>query len=865
MFDIIKGGPWGRSTTVFFSKSFGLGVSKKENFICLSSDPYKASVLSGFFQGASMTYASDDPTHEYHDHIFKDVRWYSANEANCQKALAMCVMRDEDRLAIMLHLEEQRILRESFDDFNELKSNLDDARNHGVLLASPMHRTPFEYAEAMVKGKRASVRKEKQSVVRKRKVPKWVPPTLQMRQRGITTNQRVLVEEEYLDEEVVEVPCEEVFEGMQQIKRANLLHWYKWSKSLVPFSAQIIGAEMCYLNKRMPLWYTMRVGKTQTCIITAKRLLAERKIDNVVVVTPVGSLYTTWSKGFLAEDMDHTILDGTQADDAEAMSQAPTISMVGYERLSSRHNMIASNIDLTRTLVICDETYAVKTHDSSRSRGARDFCRWADRVIILNGTPVEEGPQHLWGQMALVDPTGYNFWISFEDYARQNLELVGNGKWVASNKDAFQMLMDRTGLRWTAGESDQFRGGKDRTMKPHRIPPTKHMIDQIKNVMMGFIKIDKDNVAEISKNQLAMFSYIREILCGTDKWKTATGMVRRTQDVDPKIVFLQCLLESLGTTPLLIFSEYNHQEQRIMKLLDDMGISWAGSRERGTPQEMWRVKEGVWGATDNLCQILDYVSSRLDSYNQDLDEEDCVTDEIEDENTFRYHPLVVDWFLNYEPYNAESYTAITTGRKLPPKEKAEAIRQFQEGEVRCFLLKTSEGKSITLNRVPAMAAGISEQPEVIFMAPGWEFGLWDQALARTMGNDPKTGLPINTLVHVLIIGASLEADMLKALQQKKSFQDYACRDLDRQGAVNMVQDMIDNMEGYEGDYFDQKEFMARALCGITPYGRLTSNVIATKARKKYGLEGKKNEAAWAEFLDNNPDVKEAQAYLLRSL
>lgn len=305
-----------------------------------------------------------------------------------------------------------------------------------------------------------------------------------------------------------------------------------------------------------------------------------------------------------------------------------------------------------------------------------------------------------------------------------------------------------------------------------------------------------------------------------------------------------------------------------MKLLDEKGIKWSGTRERGSVGSLIRIKEGVFDTYDFFPgdDCYDWVTNHVGVYNEDKEEDDCVTGEIEDEDTFRYHPLVIEWMKTFRPDLTEQYETILTGRKLNPREKAESIRKFQEGEVQCFLLKTTEGKAITLNRVPALKAGISSQPELVLMTPDWEYGIWEQDLARADGVDPRTGTSIVTVAHVMIIARSLEATILDAIKRKRSFKDFVLRDLDRDGAINLLEQMLEDMEGYgDGETFDSKDPIARAHCGITPYGRLTRNVIETKPRKKYGFEGKKNDAAWVEFLENNPDVAEAQAYLLGTL
>lgn len=626
-----------------------------------------------------------------------------------------------------------------------------------------------------------------------------------------------------------------------------LTEWYSFAASQTPYSHQLIGAEMIYRLKRVPLWYTMRTGKTLTSIIAVKRLMKEGKVDKVIFVAPATNIWDPWAPTLEREHLIPTVLDGTLEQDTELAQDAKVI-LLNYERVGSRMELLFADPG-ERLMVVADESGYIKTPDSSRSKAMHKLCTLADRVVLLNGSPTEEHAGHIWSQMRCIDPTGAHYGLRMEDFKRAWLREIGEGKYAPKDDNAYQALISATSFRLTAAEADQFNG-KDKQFRHVRISATKHILEQARNIEAGFVQDSKNEPQMISKHILAVFSYLRELCCGTDKWKQGGAMMRRGQEIDPKLVWLETLLLS-NSEPLVIFTEFNDQEDRIKEMLEKHGISWAGTRTLGTLGNKIRLKEMYedFIGLDELSTVLDYIVQRAKDFS-----EDEYSTEIPDGMSYRYHPLVVEWYDVNMPEAIEHYQGRLPGVKYSNRERGEQVQIFQRGEVRCFILKTREGRGISLHRLPAVLAGIGDFPSIIFMAPGWELASWEQAMVRCMVSDPRNSKSVCTTVYTLTIAGSIEEMMLGCLKRKKSFADEALQDGARDGYVSMVQELISGMENPSGETFDVQEYLDRQLCGIGPQQRLTKTLVPNKTRAKYDL---KKKDSLEEFFAANPDVLEA--------
>ena len=171
---------------------------------------------------------------------------------------------------------------------------------------------------------------------------------------------------------------------------------------------------------------------------------------------------------------------------------------------------------------------------------------------------------------------------------------------------------------------------------------------------------------------------------------------------------------------------------------------------------------------------------------------------------------------------------------LTGPKRMDQIRKFQEGEARVILMKSTQAKGVTLNRIPAVKAGLGSYPVIVYTQPTWSLIDWEQSQDRAVGTDPVSKKSISTMVYVLVVRGSIEQKIVGALRRKKKVAETLLADSSRNGYENPFESMDlsepDDMDIDE--LFDAHEMQARYLLGLAPQKKLSERMIR-KADIKY--------------------------------
>jgi hypothetical protein len=633
-----------------------------------------------------------------------------------------------------------------------------------------------------------------------------------------------------------------------------LTEWLRYARAYRPYSQQVWGAEELYRLRYLLIWYDMRTGKTLTAIMANKRFLEEGSTDLVLVVCPKSNMYNPWVEELEKEGLDVRILDGTTEEDLLSISERskqddtlaqrgrPNAYVINYERLGSRLWMMDQHWDMTRVGVVLDESSAIKNPSSSRSKAAHSLCCSRNRpysVSVLNGTPMEQGPIDFWSQAHCIDPYGLLFEPTFGRYKDKWLYEVGQGKWVPSDKLAFEMLVATTGIRYVRGEADQF-SGRDKNLRYVSLKATKQMVEQSENVQAGFVAKADGTEQELAPCILSTYGFLREICSGYDKFREVEHgpYIRQRHEIDPKLLWLRCWIESHPTEPLVVYLEYDEQEERLKEMLDEMKVSWSGTKEKGQYRRAYRLRED----TPEEIKSLLYTYT-LDQQKLAVDRGTPIEELVPVPTTFeelRHHPGALMFCQQNWQYGRylETYYGYIKGKKYGGRDRAEQIRKFNEGEVHVFICKTAEARGFSLSRKEAVAAGIGGYPTIVALCPTWKLGDWEQSQDRCVTTDMASKKSVCTMVYLLCIAGSIEEKVAIALRQKKDVQQTLLQDTSRKGFFSFVQDLIDGMregageKGQGTEFFDAEEMYDRILCGVPPESKLTENLVLTKLTDK---------------------------------
>jgi hypothetical protein len=374
----------------------------------------------------------------------------------------------------------------------------------------------------------------------------------------------------------------------------------RFIKSFPCYSQQMIAAWAISVVKRIGLFLDMRTGKTAAASAAAKWAIThDQSADVLLIVCPVGNMYDPWAPWLVDEGWDVRILDGTLNDDAVlihdltdhgvhgngARRVVPVAYIINYERLGSRLPHMQEAWEMERVFVCADETSAIKNYESKRARAMHELCVRPEYVVLLNGTPMEQGPNDLWSQMHCLDNYGVIWDRTFGGFAYHWLVQYAPGKWAVDSDKimAFEMLITRCSIRYIRAEADQF-SGKDKTFRHVALRPTRQMYDQTVNIANGALEtISKfgDKIEEeMTQMIIRTYGFMREVACGYDKYREEEEgpYARVRHDIDPKLLWIKCFMAANPTQPCVIYVEFNEQEQRLKEMLNEMKIKWSSTR-----------------------------------------------------------------------------------------------------------------------------------------------------------------------------------------------------------------------------------------------------------------------------------------------
>jgi len=184
---------------------------------------------------------------------------------------------------------------------------------------------------------------------------------------------------------------------------------------LKPFKHQIIGIEKLVNDPIVALFDEMGSGKSFQ-VITAAQILFEQGIINKVLIIAPASVRTVWYDPDFGEIHKHLFNEFPAAiyefhssvrmwgnTDPKTTKLQFMISNYEFIRSSSRLEQLLPYCT-NKTLLVLDESSAVKSYKAKQTIACLQLRRACGRVVLLNGTPIANNPGDLFSQANIMDP-----------------------------------------------------------------------------------------------------------------------------------------------------------------------------------------------------------------------------------------------------------------------------------------------------------------------------------------------------------------------------------------------------------------------------------------------------------------------------
>jgi SNF2 family DNA or RNA helicase len=152
------------------------------------------------------------------------------------------------------------------------------------------------------------------------------------------------------------------------------------------------------------LAFEQGLGKTLVAIKAFARLRAEGQADALLVICP-NSLKRNWLIEFshFEPGVEVRIIEGPARARRRALSEVSTpVVIISYETARAEVAGVLALVGRRRTVLVLDESHAVKNRFSLTSTAARHFAPRCEYRWLLSGTPVPNTAADLYAQIGIV-------------------------------------------------------------------------------------------------------------------------------------------------------------------------------------------------------------------------------------------------------------------------------------------------------------------------------------------------------------------------------------------------------------------------------------------------------------------------------
>lgn len=326
------------------------------------------------------------------------------------------------------------------------------------------------------------------------------------------------------------------------------------------------------------------LGKTRIAIQHAQDLHLQGKLDRVLVLAPSG-VHANWAE---EELKIHT-------ENPHSFTWISTKTSMRYVRQldsfistqDSRLRWLCMNIEAVRTkrgfdactkflrngksMIIVDESSVIKNPKAQQTRAVLKLAKFSTYRLILNGTPVTQGPLDLWSQCLFLsrDALPYNSYTSFKHQFAQTVMMpMGTRSFEKivgyKNLPELEEAIKPFSIRLEKKDCLDLPEKMYRKMSVPLTPEQTKVYDSIRYEQMCILEAEEKETGKVSvPSVLAVLTKLQQVTCGfviDDESKIHELPNNR----------ITYMLNSLGEAPpkTVIWSTYRYPIVMIMAALE---------------------------------------------------------------------------------------------------------------------------------------------------------------------------------------------------------------------------------------------------------------------------------------------------------
>lgn len=344
--------------------------------------------------------------------------------------------------------------------------------------------------------------------------------------------------------------------------------------------------------KKVGIWQDMGLGKTVTTLTAVKELKYNRfQVCKVLVIAPKKVAEGTWTKE--AAKWNHTKMLrvspvlGSQARRIRALNTPADLYVINREN-------VCWLVDYYRNawpfdMVVIDESSSFKSHSAKRFKALAGISSRISRMVELTGTPSPNGLADLWSQVYLLDGgerLGKRYSQFRERYFQPDKRGADGMVYSYEAKPGTEeSILAKISDICISMKAEDYLELPDLTY--HEVP-----VELDKKSWKAYQDLERKMILELPEDD-ELISVTSAAALSNKLLQLANGAVydedRQVHEVhDCKIEAFLELVESLQGKPVLVFYNYQHDRERILKTLAKSGLR---IRELKTTQD-----EDDWNA-----------------------------------------------------------------------------------------------------------------------------------------------------------------------------------------------------------------------------------------------------------------------------
>ena len=345
-------------------------------------------------------------------------------------------------------------------------------------------------------------------------------------------------------------------------------------------------------TKKLGLFLDMGLGKTVTTLTAVKELKYNRfQVCKVLVIAPKKVAEGTWTKE--AAKWDHTKMLrvspvlGSQAKRIRALNTPADLYVINREN-------VCWLVDYYRNawpfdMVVIDESSSFKSHSAKRFKALAGIRSRISRMVELTGTPSPNGLADLWSQVYLLDG-GERLGKRYSQFRERYFQPDKRGAdgmiySYEAKPGTEESILAKISDICISMKAEDYLELPDLTY--HEVP-----VELDKKSWRAYQDLERKMILELPEDD-ELISVTSAAALSNKLLQLANGAVydedRQVHEVhDCKIEAFLELVESLQGKPVLVFYNYQHDRERILKALEKSGLR---IRELKTTQD-----EDDWNA-----------------------------------------------------------------------------------------------------------------------------------------------------------------------------------------------------------------------------------------------------------------------------